>query len=87
MKHLIGKRVRMIFMEDVDPIEPGQIGVVKSVDDLGQLQVNWDNGRTLAIIPEKDQFEVLDAYEKAQFEVLDSYEKPEKTLTENFSLN
>jgi hypothetical protein len=76
MKHLIGKRVRMIFMEDVDPIEPGQIGVVKSVDDLGQLQVDWDNGRTLAIIPEKDQFEVLDAYEKA-----------EKVLTENFSLN
>ncbi len=76
MKHLIGKRVRIIFMEDVDPIEPGQIGVVKSVDDLGQLQVEWDNGRTLAIIPEKDQFEVLD-----------SYEKPEKTLTENFSLN
>ncbi len=76
MKHLIGKRVRIIFMEDVDPIEPGQIGVVKSVDDLGQLQVNWDNGRTLAIIPEKDQFEVLDAYEKA-----------EKVLTENFSLN
>jgi hypothetical protein len=63
-------------MEDVDPIEPGQIGVVKSVDDLGQLQVNWDNGRSLAIIPEKDQFEVLDAYEKA-----------EKVLTENFSLN
>jgi len=63
-------------MEDVDPIEPGQIGVVKSVDDLGQLQVDWDNGRTLAIIPEKDQFEVLDAYEKA-----------EKVLTENFSLN
>jgi hypothetical protein len=76
MKHLIGKRVRMIFMEDVDPIEPGQIGVVKSVDDLGQLQVDWDNGRTLAIIPEKDQFEVLDSYEKA-----------EKVLTENFSLN
>ncbi len=76
MKHLIGKRVRIIFMEDVDPIEPGQIGVVKSVDDLGQLQVEWDNGRTLAIIPKKDQFEVLD-----------SYEKPEKTLTENFSLN
>lgn len=76
MKHLIGKRVRMIFMEDVDPIEPGQIGVVKSVDDLGQLHVDWDNGRTLAIIPEKDQFEVLD-----------SYEKPQKTLIENFSLN
>jgi hypothetical protein len=76
MKHLIGKRVRMIFMEDVDPIEPGQIGVVKSVDDLGQLQVDWDNGRILAIIPEKDQFEVLDSYEKA-----------EKVLTENFSLN
>jgi len=33
------------------------------VDDLNQLHVKWDDGRTLAIIPEKDQFEVLDSYE------------------------
>jgi len=63
MKYLKGKRVRMIHMEDVDPIQPGQCGVVKFVDDLNQLHVQWDDGRTLAIIPGKDQFEVLDSYE------------------------
>jgi len=63
MKYLKGKRVRMISMEDVDPIQPGQCGVVQFVDDLNQLHVKWDDGRTLAIIPEKDQFEVLDSYE------------------------
>lgn len=63
MRYLKGKRVRMIHMEDVDPIQPGQCGVVKFVDDLNQLHVQWDDGRTLAIIPEKDQFEVLDNYE------------------------
>ena len=63
MRYLKGKRVRMIHMEDVDPIQPGQCGVVQFVDDLNQLHVKWDDGRTLAIIPEKDQFEVLDNYE------------------------
>jgi len=63
MKYLKGKRVRMIHMEDVDPIQAGQCGVVEFVDDLNQLHVKWDDGRTLAIIPEKDQFEVLDSYE------------------------
>lgn len=63
MKYLKGKRVRMIHMEDVDPIERGQCGVVEFVDDLNQLHVKWDDGRTLAIIPEKDQFEILDPYE------------------------
>lgn len=63
MRYLKGKRVRMIHMEDVDPIQPGQCGVVQFVDDLNQLHVQWDDGRTLAIIPEKDQFEVLDNYE------------------------
>jgi hypothetical protein len=34
MRYLKGKRVRMIHMEDVDPIQPGQCGVVQFVDDL-----------------------------------------------------
>ena len=63
MRYLKGKRVRMIHMEDVDPIQPGQCGVVQFVDDLNQLHVKWDDGRTLAIIPEKDYYEVLDNYE------------------------
>jgi len=77
MKYLKGKRVRMISMEDVDPIQPGQCGVVQFVDDLNQLHVKWDDGRTLAIIPEKDQFEVLDPYEvpEDQDDVADLFDR------------
>ena len=67
----------MISMEDADPIQPGQCGVVQFVDDLNQLHVKWDDGRTLAIIPEKDQFEVLDPYEvpEDQDDVADLFDR------------
>ena len=53
---LIGKRVRLIKMEDGQPVEPGTEGVIQLVDGIGQLHVKWDNGRTLALIPEVDEF-------------------------------
>lgn len=53
---LIGKRVRVIRMEDTDPVQPGTEGVIQLVDGIGQLHVKWDNGRTLALIPEVDEF-------------------------------
>ena len=67
----------MIYMEDVDPIQAGQCGVVEFVDDLNQLHVKWDDGRTLAIIPEKDQFEILDPYEvpEDQDDVVDLFDR------------
>lgn len=67
----------MIHMEDVDPIQQGQCGVVQFVDDLNQLHVKWDDGRTLAIIPEKDQFEVLDPYKvpEDQDDVADLFDR------------
>ena len=61
IKHteLIGRRIKMIFMEDPYPITPGMEGVIHNVDDLNQYIVKWDNGRTLSVIPEVDQFEIL----------------------------
>ena len=53
---LIGKRVRLIRMEDGQPVQPGTEGVIQMVDGIGQLHVKWDNGRTLALIPEVDEF-------------------------------
>ena len=53
MRYLKGKRVRMIHMEDVDPIQPGQCGVVQFVDDLNQLHVKWDDGRSSDTCPKK----------------------------------
>jgi hypothetical protein len=57
--HLIGKRIRMNHMEDPDPIPEGTEGLIERVDDMNQYHVKWDNGRTLAVVPEVDNFEIL----------------------------
>lgn len=43
---------------DPDPIPPGSEGTVRFVNDLGQVGVNWDNGRRLILVPE-DRYEVI----------------------------
>lgn len=57
---LVGKRIRMIRMDDYQPIEKGAEGIIYRIDGIGQYHVKWDNGRTLAVIPEEDEFEILD---------------------------
>lgn len=58
-----GDRVRLIEMpDDPCPIEAGATGTVVAVNDdprFGQIEVEWDNGRTLALVPGVDRFEVL----------------------------
>ena len=51
-----GTRVEMDYMDDPDAILPGTKGTVDHIDDVGQIHVNWDNGRYIAIIPEEDSF-------------------------------
>ena len=54
------KRIKCILMEnDPCPIEPNTEGTVRFKDDGGNIQVNWDNGRTLALIDGVDQYEIL----------------------------
>lgn len=56
----LGKRIEMILMpNDPCPIEPGDKGVVDHVDALGQLHVQWESGRTLAVVTGHDQFRVI----------------------------
>lgn len=57
-----GDRIRLVNMpNDPDPIEPGSRGTVLNVTDgpLAQITVQWDNGRTLALIPGVDHFELV----------------------------
>jgi len=57
---LQGKRIRLISMnDDPNPIEPNTMGTIQYTDGLGQLQVIWDNGRRLAVIPKIDEYEIL----------------------------
>ncbi len=62
-----GDRIRLIAMpDDPDPIEAGQTGTVVSVrrhdDTQGtwhQIDVAWDNGRTLMLVSPPDRFEIV----------------------------
>lgn len=60
-KYPAGTRIKLINMDDPwHPVEPGTEGTVKLVDDIGQLHMKWDNGRTLALVPGQDEFEIID---------------------------
>lgn len=57
---LQGKRIKLISMnDDPNPIEPNTMGTIQYADGIGQLQVIWDNGRRLAVIPNIDEYEIL----------------------------
>ena len=57
--HLVGKRVKLINMNDPFPIPTGTEGVITYVDDINNYHVNWDNGSTLSLVPEEDKFQIL----------------------------
>ena len=41
------------------PVESGTRGTVDHVDDAGQLHMRWGNGRSLALVPNEDEFRRL----------------------------
>lgn len=58
---LTGKRVRIVRLEDpYTRLKPGDEGTVRGVDDMGHILMNWDNGSNLNMIPELDEFDVID---------------------------
>ena len=71
-----GSRIELEYMNE-QGMQPGLKGIVKSVDDAGQLHMIWENGRSLALVPGADRFHRLpepQAGKKAGKEVL-----PEET--------
>jgi len=73
MKPEVGKRIKLLskmvnpnssFIPEED-LEVGSIGTIKRIHSTGRpeshvIEVNWDNGRRLSIIPYLDKFEILD---------------------------
>lgn len=56
-----GTKIKCINMKDsLHPIPPGTIGLVDHVDDAGQIHMHWENGSSLALIPEVDEFQIID---------------------------
>jgi hypothetical protein len=57
---LIGKRIRLIEMFDEPyPVEPNTLGTIYHIGG-GILNVKWDNGRTLGVVIDLDNFEIID---------------------------
>ena len=62
-----GDRIRITGMAaDPDPIQVGQLGTVVSVsrhgggrDAWNQIDIAWDNGRTLMLVSPPDEFEIV----------------------------
>ena len=55
MKVNVGDTIRIIEMQG-EPQYAGREGVVRSIDDIGQLHGSWGG---LAVIPGEDQFELI----------------------------
>jgi hypothetical protein len=61
-----GIRIRLTAMSGESDMPSGLMGTVDFVDDAGQLQMIWDNGRSLALIPGEDSFATVSQSEPAQ---------------------
>lgn len=58
LEKLVGKRVRVVRMDDPSPVPKGTEGTVYHVGG-GVINVEWDNGRSLGLIEGIDKYEVL----------------------------
>lgn len=56
----VGTRIQLEEMIDIySPVKSGTRGTVRFVDSIGQIHMQWDDGRSLALIPETDSFRKL----------------------------
>ena len=55
----IGTTLELVEMQGEKQMPKGLRGVVTHIDDAAQIHVRWQNGSSLAIIPEVDKFIVV----------------------------
>ena len=59
----VGDRIRLVSMtDDPDPIPAGTMGLVTAIhmhSGWTQLEVSWENGRTLMLVSPPDMFEIV----------------------------
>ena len=58
-RYPIGTMVELISMEDAQSPPPGTLGKIHGVDDAGSLLCRWQNGSSLSLIPEVDDFRIV----------------------------
>ena len=58
-KYPVGTMVELRSMEDAQSPPPGTLGRIQGVDDAGSILVSWQNGSSLSLIPEADDFRIV----------------------------
>ena len=76
MKTVVGAKIRLIHMEDPYPLPSGSMGTVLGVEGNGDLDVTWDNGSNLKLIPGVDEWEEIHETDSDLFSVPDSAHRP-----------
>ncbi len=62
-----GTRLLLNHMNDpLSPVPDGTRGTVKVIDDMAQIHMAWDNGRTLPLNSDEDSFRKLTPEELAE---------------------
>lgn len=83
-KYPKGTKIKCIKLEDsFNPIPSGTVGSVEYVDDANQIHMNWENGSSLALIPELDEFEIIERKPKHK----SKNESNAKNVKENIKRN
>lgn len=54
-----GMMVRCIYMDDKQAVPSGTVGTVTSVDDMGTIHVDWENGSSLGVILDCDTVAII----------------------------
>ncbi|MGQ7327203.1 DUF4314 domain-containing protein [Streptococcus suis] len=54
-----GVKILLLHMDDKYAPPIGSIGEVLGIDDIGFINVAWDNGSTLKLNPKIDKFYIL----------------------------
>jgi hypothetical protein len=56
-----GRRIRLLSASDPHTrLQPGALGTITGVDSQGTLLIGWDEGSRLGLLPDEDDFEILD---------------------------
>jgi hypothetical protein len=54
-----GTKVRLVSMDDAQAPPVGTKGEILDIDDVGNILVSWENGSSLNLIPDVDEFSIL----------------------------
>lgn len=61
----VGTKIQLISMRNEKyPVLPGTVGEVTHIDDAGSIHMRWENGSSLALIPEIDSFQTVSKAKK-----------------------